>query len=49
MIVIGVLEHLLVLRGLTMLDLSYMILDMTDEIELIQWDSKEYKMPFKAG
>ena len=29
MIVIGVLEHLLVLRGLTMVDLSYMIPDMT--------------------
>jgi len=30
MIVIGVLEHLLVLRGLTMLDLSYIIQDMTN-------------------
>ncbi len=31
-----------------MLDLSYIIQDMTDEIETIKWDSKEYKMPFKA-
>jgi len=30
MIVIGVLEHLLVLRGLTMLDLSYILQDMTN-------------------
>ena len=36
-------------RLLTMLDLSYIIQDMTDEIETIKWDSKEYKMPFKAN
>ena len=35
-------------RLLTMLDLSYIIQDMTDEIETVKWDSKEYKMPFKA-
>ena len=32
-----------------MIDLSYIIQDMTDKIETIKWDSKEYKMPFKAN
>ena len=31
-----------------MVDLSYIIQDMTDEIETIKWDNKKYKMPFKA-
>ena len=41
MIVIGVLEHLLVLRGLTMLDLSYMLNDMTTQTNIERTEERK--------